>query len=79
MKNIAFPTFNLEQICCSCLDLAYSVMSDLHLLSLLAVERSDIGHFPNNKLLVWPWQQDMLKGDFDLCVIQYTHLDGERI
>jgi len=23
-------------------------------------------------------QEDMLKGDFDLCVIQYTHLDGEK-
>lgn len=27
----------------------------LHLLSLLAVERSDTGHLPNNKLLFWPW------------------------
>lgn len=23
-------------------------------------------------------QEDMLKGDFDLCVVQYTHLDGEK-
>ncbi len=68
-----------------CLDLAYPLMSDFHLLSLLAVERSDIGHLPNNKLLFWPWGmttpwQDMLKGDFDLSVIQYTHLKWrERI